>query len=348
MSSAAASLVIGERRRDDLMESIAGDLLGDQLERYAVMLERALEPQRRHLTPTEHQIYRRGKRLRPIMLLLAARVHLDGAPVPEKVIMASASLEMLHVATLIHDDIIDNALTRRGLESVNARRGTNAAILIGDLQFVQAIRTFADAIESESEMGLVKLVLDTAFDICCGELDELEARPDVDTATQRRRYFEVVERKTAIMFGLACETGAALVGGRTSETRRMGFYGRRVGRAFQIMDDIFDCLLSSEQSGKGCGTDLAQRRLSLPIIYAMEELGPTHLLSRLMRGAIEPAAETVREALAAMQRSTALDRAYADARDEAVDALEYLQPAPANAYSDALRRIALHTVERSS
>lgn len=334
--------------RGELLTSIAHALLPDELARYAVTLDRALAAQRPYLTAGEHQLYQRGKRLRPIVLLLVARRYLGDAPPSDKVIMAAAALEMLHVASLIHDDIIDDALTRRGLASVNACRGTKAAILIGDLQFVQAIRCFADAVETTAELRLVKRVLDAAFAICCGELDELTASPLADPEAQRARYFEVIERKTAIMFGLACETGAALGGGRTSDARRAGFYGRRLGRAFQIMDDVFDFVLPADQSGKGRGTDLVQRRLSLPIIYAMEELGAAHPLSRLVRGELPATDDRVAEALAAVQRCAALDRAYADARAQAIDALEYLQVGPANAYADALAQLALYTVERAA
>jgi heptaprenyl diphosphate synthase len=262
-----------------------------------------------------------------------------------KIIKASASLEMLHVATLIHDDIIDDALLRRGLSSVNAKRGTNAAILVGDLQFVQAIRTFVDAVETNSEMGLVKMVLDTAFNICAGELDELETNPNWDLVALRQRYFDVIERKTAIMFGLACETGMALAKSRTGESRRLGFYGRRVGRAFQIMDDLFDFLQEEEDSVKQVDIDLVRRRITLPIIYAMEELGAAHSVSRIIRGEVHPPQDLSKEIMA-IKSTQAIERSYADARHEALDALEYLKHFPKNKYRDALEDIALYTVDR--
>lgn len=314
--------------------------------RFQNRLDEALEPQRKYLSETELEIYRRGKKIRPAMLLLAARMmHGEAQPLPDKVIMAATSLEMLHVATMIHDDIIDNALVRRGLGSVNARRGTNAAILLGDMQFVQAIRTFVDAIEFKTEMELVKLVLDTSFRICSGELDELETNPDLDTVALRERYFEVIERKTAIMFGLACETGVSLVQGRTSDARRVGFYGRRVGRAFQIVDDLMDLLQDESVSGKQRGMDLARRCLSLPIIYAMEALGPDHAVTRNIREGVRTAAE-LEQSIEAVIRTDGIARAYADARFQAIDALGYLEPFPDNRFRQALKDIALYTVDR--
>lgn len=315
------------------------------MQRFDAMLELALAPQKQYLTDVERGIYQRGKKLRPIMLMLSAAMVTDGQPLPDKVIKAAVSLEMLHVATLIHDDIIDNALLRRGLESVNSTRGTNAAILIGDMQFVQAIRTFIDAIETDREMELAKIVLDTAFNICAGELDELSTDPLENTQTLRERYLSVIERKTAIMFGLACETGVGIVEGHTSDARRVGFYGRRVGMAFQIMDDLFDLLQDEKHSGKQLGIDILQGRITLPIIYAMESLGPDHRLSKIVRKQIPPS-ESVRAEVEAILATDAIDRAYSDARIQALEALEYLKIFPKNNYRDALEQIALYTINR--
>ena len=343
----SGSALVVQGKKSDLFKTILEELLPADILLFRETLEMALRPQINYLTETEYQIYHRGKKIRPVMLILAARLLCNDGAMSHKVIKAAVSLEMLHVATLIHDDIIDNALLRRGLQSVNATRGTNAAILVGDMQFVQAIRCFVDAIDTQSEMGLVKLVLDTAFRICAGELDELQADPYRLNGKLKEHYFKVIERKTAIMFGLACETGAALVQGRTSDARRIGFYGRRVGRAFQIMDDILDFLQHEDSSGKVRGTDLAQKRLSLPIIYAMEELGPDHLVSKIIRGSIPVTPETLQEAEEAIARTAAIERAYADARHQALDALEYLKPFRHNRYKDALKELALYTVDRS-
>ena len=331
---------------DHTLDKITRQLLAEDFVAYERELDRALRPQAPYLGREEQELYRRGKRIRPMLLLLSARMIAGDRPLPPKVIKAAASLEMLHVATLIHDDIIDDAMTRRGLVSINVRHGTNAAILLGDMQFVQAIRTFIDAIETETEMGLVKLVLDTAFRICAGELDELRSEPGHEVTAQRERYMEVIERKTAIMFGLACETGVALVEGRTGQSRRAGFFGRRVGRAFQIFDDLMDFLQPSSGSGKGQGIDLARRTLSLPLIFAMEELGPDHLVSRIMRRAAATPAELA-EGVAAVARSNAPARAYAEARAQALDAETYLRGFADSPYRDALGAIARITVNRA-
>ena len=315
---------------------------------YFDALMESLEPQKEYLTDAEYDLYRRGKKIRPLMLLLSARLVFPGTaedPLSHKAIHAAVATEMLHVATLIHDDIVDRAPTRRGMQSINAARGTEMAILIGDLQFVQAIRCFADSIETQKDMNLVRLVLNTAFRICCGEIDELQTNLHCSPRELRDRYMDTIERKTAVLFGLACECGTALGGGRTRDARRIGFFGRRVGHAFQIMDDIFDVVRSDRGAGKAQGTDLAQRRASLPIIYAMEELGPDHIVTRIIRGAeFEP--EQLPDALRAIRRCDGFLRTFQDARQEILDSLDYLWVFPRNEYRDALERIAYHVVNR--
>lgn len=320
--------------------------ISDDLALFENELQQALEPQQKYLTDTEYGIYQRGKKLRPLLLILSARAVHGAMKLPSKVIKASVSLEMLHVASLIHDDIIDDALLRRGLTSVNASRGTNTAILVGDLQFLQAIRNFVDAIETDSEMGLVKLVLDSAFSICAGELDEISTDPTWSTEQLKQRYMEVIERKTAMMFGLACEVGVALAGGSSTDARRIGFYGRRIGRAFQIMDDILDFLQEDEKSGKTPGIDLLQGRLTLPIIYAMEELGDSHFISRHVRQE-QPIGEDITAAIQAVNSTQALSRAYADARYEALDSLKYLSRFEDSSYLRHMKSIAMYIVDRS-
>ena len=338
---------IADSRTPDPVDRIRGELLAEDLVRFYRVLFETLEPQRAYLTEAEYELYRHGKKLRPVMLLLSARMmHGPDEPLPEKAIQGAVSLEMLHVATLIHDDIVDDALTRRGLRSVNAARGTGTSVIVGDLQFVGAIRGFVEAIDAQRDMVLVKLVLDTAFEICCGELDELQTDPNWETAVLHERYLQTIDRKTSALFGLACEAGVALVAGHSSDARRAGFYGRRVGKAFQMMDDLLDFLHGEEDGGKSLGMDLTARRLSLPLIYAMEELGPEHTVTRIMRGAPCTSAD-VRRGVDAVKATSGFVRGYEQARTAALEAVEYLRAFPNNRYRRALEQIALHVVDRT-
>ncbi|AEW98400.1 polyprenyl synthetase family protein [Streptantibioticus cattleyicolor] len=330
---------------EDVTGALWTDLLADDLPRFEAFLEQALAPQREYLTDGERALYRHGKRLRPAVLLLAARMVHGAAPLPDKVLQGAVSLEMLHVATLIHDDIVDGSALRRGLPSVNAARGTGTAVLVGDLQFVQAIRGFVRAIDRDSDMGLVELVLDTAFQIGCGELDELRTDLTEDPVRLAETYWRTADRKTAALFGLAAEAGVTLADGHTGDARRAGFYGRRIGRALQVMDDLFDLAQDESASGKPRGMDLLRRRASLPLIYAMREWGPDHAVSRIMRG--EPVAPGVLDrVLAKVRGGTGFSRAYTDARTQVLEAVELLRPFPAGRYRYALEDLALHIVDR--
>ncbi|GHF52925.1 polyprenyl synthetase [Streptomyces mashuensis] len=334
---------------DDFCARLWSELLADELPRYEGILDTALAPQRPYLTENEYALYGSGKRLRPAVLLLCARLAQESGPLPEKALRGAVSLEMLHIATLVHDDVVDGSALRRGLPSVNAVRGTETAVLVGDLQFVQAVRGFADAIEHGDDMRLVRLVLDAAFEICCGELDELTVDPSWDPAVLTDRYWRTAERKTAELFGLAAESGVLLAGGHRSDARRAGFYGRRIGRAFQVMDDLFDLVQDPADSGKPLGVDLLRRRASLPLIYAMAELGPGHRVSRVMRGedlGDQDGPDGIRRVTAEIRASSGFARAYADARAQALDAIEHLRPFPAGRYRHALEDLALHVVDR--
>ncbi len=263
-------------------------LVDADLARFETTLAAALEPQAEYLSETEYETYRRGKKLRPLILLLSSRVCTGSAEeLPQKVINASVSLEMLHVATLIHDDIVDVAPIRRGLGTVFAERGTEMAVLIGDLQFIQAIRCFADGIDTQKDMQVVKMVLDIGFQICCGELDEILTDPLLDAQTLEKRYLRTVNRKTAALFALACESGALLAGAGKTEAFHLGQFGRRFGVAFQIMDDIFDFVRPEELSGKapGKGSRAGTRDVAA-------DLRPARAAGR-SRGASHPAPRAV-------------------------------------------------------
>jgi heptaprenyl diphosphate synthase len=322
-------------------ERIAADLA-----RFEETLEAALAPQRDYLTPTEYELYRRGKKLRPVMLLLSARLCAgDGADLSVKAIRAATSLEMLHVATLIHDDIVDVAPVRRGMPSVYADRGTEMAVLIGDMQFIQAVRCFADGVETQEDIRIVRMVLDVGFQICCGEIDELQTDLSGSIDDLRERYFQTVDRKTSALFGLACEAGATLAGAGTRTTVMCSRFGRCFGRAFQIMDDLFDFVRSDAVAGKRLGTDLRQRRLTLPIINALETLPDDHVVRRIMRG--DPFDEAdITAGVQAVASSEGFFAAYSEARKKIVEAVSYLKPFPESPYRESLMAIAQFVVDR--
>lgn len=326
-------------------------LVWDDRARFEEALRAALDPQEGYLTEVELATYRGGKKLRPLLLVLAARLAaaMETATqlLPQKAIEAAVALEMLHVATLIHDDIIDVAPLRRGEASVHAARGTEIAVLIGDLQFVQAIRVFAGSIDSPEDMRLVRLVLDVGFDICRGEIDELQTHGAPTPRLLRHRYFRTIDRKTAVLFGLACEAGASLAGAGRRATYLVSRYGRSLGRAFQVMDDLTDFLHPGSVAGKEPYADLRQRRYTLPIIYALDEFGPGHAVARILRG--EPFTSTELAAAGdAVVASRGFDLAYNQARRLVIEAVSHLEAFPTSPVKDALVDVAYEVVDRGA
>ncbi|MFI8373085.1 polyprenyl synthetase family protein [Pseudomonas helleri] len=325
---------------------ICEGLLADDLPQFRHEIELALHAQADYLTDIEYQMFKGGKKIRPIVMLLAARMIAGGAPLNPKVYKGSASLEMLHVATLIHDDIVDEAQLRRGVPSVSAARGIKTALLVGDLQFVQALRGFAQNVETERDMGLVRLVLDTAFDICRGELDELDRTLPADIDSALARYYQTIDRKTSELFRLACHAGVELAGGRLRDARRAGFFGRSLGRAFQIMDDVLDLVEYEGSAGKENGVDLTQGRLALPVLFALQSLGQEHAIAQALRGEITLCGEALEQAIDDLRDSGAIDRAYVHARREAYQAIFYLKGFAPSPYRSALEDLVRYVVDR--
>jgi heptaprenyl diphosphate synthase len=161
----------------------------------------------------------------------------------------------------------------------------------------------------------------------------------------RNRYLRTVDRKTAMLFGLACESGALLMNAGTRATYFVSRFGRAFGRAFQIMDDLLDCVRAASDSGKPQGADLARRRLSLPIVYALAELPADHAVQRIVRGArLEP--EELKAALDDVVLSAGYLRAYSEAREAVAQGVNYLEPFPDGPYRRALADIAAGVVDR--
>jgi heptaprenyl diphosphate synthase len=326
---------------------ISRELLADDLAAFETRLSAVLKQQESYLSDTELELYRRGKRLRPILLMLGARMcgHPDGEPFSDRIVCAAVSVEMTHVGSLIHDDIVDMASLRRGLPTVNAARGNELALLIGDLQLIDSLRVFSRHINDTRDLRLMRDYLDAGFSVCKGQIDEILSEPTWEEESMLRRYFRTIDRKTGQLIAFSCEGGARLVTQDYGSIASLARFGRLLGRAFQIVDDVLDVLQSTPDAGKALLTDLAQRRLTLPIIYALRGLPPEHPLQRHVRGAPCTAAETA-EAGRALRRSPGVVQAYSEARDLVFAALRVLhrfQPGP---YRDALEALATESVDR--
>lgn len=208
-----------------------------------------------------HLVQAGGKRLRPALYLLCAR---GGSPSPDEMIPMAVALELIHMATLVHDDVIDNASTRRGYPTANSRWGNHSSVLTGDYLWARAF----SAIATVANRNMLKILTDVIASMCEGEIVQLQEafNPNQDEADYRLR----VAQKTADFIAASCEIGALSGGLDDRDVTQVREYGYALGMAFQITDDILDITASAEQLGKPVGNDLRQGIITLPTIYALK------------------------------------------------------------------------------
>lgn len=282
-----------------------------------------------------HLIEAGGKRFRPQFTLLAAQF---GDPDADEVVKAAAVVELVHLATLYHDDVMDEATMRRGAVSANARWGNNAAILAGDYLFAHASRLVADL-----GPAAVRAIADTFAELVTGQMRETVSRyGDGDPV---RNYLRVVDEKTGSLIATAGQFGAIHSSAPPEYVPALRRYGRRIGVAFQISDDVIDIASVATESGKTPGTDLREGVRTLPMLYALAD-EPDGRLAELLTGPITDD-DLVEEALTLLRASGGLDRTrqqLAELADAAMAELAVLPPSPA---TDALAAITKFLVERT-
>ena len=277
-----------------------------------------------------------GKRLRPALLLLACgALGYRG----EARFTAAAVIEFIHTATLLHDDVVDESELRRGAPTANAAFGNAAAVLVGDFLYS---RSFQMMVELD-DMRVMQVLADATNVIAAGEVLQLMGShdPQVDEA----RYLEVIRRKTAKLFEASARLGAVLAR-KDGLEEPLATYGRHVGTAFQLIDDVLDYSGEAATIGKSLGDDLAEGKPTLPLIHAMRTAGPR---ADLIRQAIRDGGRGDFPAvLEAIRGCGSLDYARAAAQREAQAAQRALAPLPASEFKESLLKLASFSVERQS
>ena len=279
---------------------------------------------------TDHLIAMRGKMFRPTLVLLAAAAD---EPPPRRAVTLAAITELVHLATLVHDDSVDHSALRRGQPTVNSLFSHQVSVIMGDLLYVHA---FAELVR-DADFAVLGAVTRASTEMTVGEIQQLAA---IDAlAFSEQDYEQLIRAKTASLFSAACEIGAIAGGGRHREA--MARYGDRLGRAFQIADDLLDYTEDAETTGKPHGLDLREHKVTLPLIAALRTM------SAAERGRVEelfasdaPDDELIAEVTAIVVESGGLDyaRRRGDAyAEEAEEALATLPDGPVrSALSDAI------------
>ncbi len=279
-----------------------------------------------------------GKRLRPLIVLLAARA-LGYAGTQQ--VRAAAIIEFIHTATLLHDDVVDSSDRRRGRDTANTVFGNQASVLVGDFLYSRAFQMMVDI----GSMRVMQILADATNTIAAGEVMQLMNMHDPDVSEDA--YRKVIYRKTARLFEAGAQIAAVLADRDPQDEAAMVCYGQNLGTAFQLIDDALDYDAAPEELGKNLGDDLAEGKPTLPLIYAMEKCSAAQ--RKMIRAAIEAGGldkmdeiHDVIDATGAIEYTTA--RAQ-EAADVAIDAIARI---PDSVYKQAMISIAEFAVRRRS
>jgi octaprenyl-diphosphate synthase len=284
-----------------------------------------------------HIIASGGKRLRPALVILSSRA--AGYSGNQHLLLA-AVIEFIHTATLLHDDVVDASLLRRGEKTANALWGNEASVLTGDFLYSRAFQMMVEA----NQMRVMQVLADATNAIAEGEVLQLMNCHDPDITEER--YLQVIERKTARLFEAAARLGGILAGLEPTHEEALARYGLHVGNAFQLVDDALDYSSSSSTLGKNVGDDLAEGKPTLPLILAMRMGTPDQ--ASLIRSAIQQGGlDRIGEVLQAIESTGAITYTAALARQEVDNALATLAEIPDSAHKDALIGLAEFSVSRS-
>jgi geranylgeranyl pyrophosphate synthase len=286
--------------------------------------------------PTLGALTSGGKRLRPLLLVLCAGM---GEPERKDLLRAATAVEVLHTATLIHDDIVDKAESRRGMPTTVARYGRQVAVATGDYLFAEAFSELAEI----GDPRLVRAFAEASEGLAAGELEQYRAN---GATVEVEAYLEHIRKKTAGLFKAACVAGGTLGGLSLAQIDALATYGQALGIAFQMSDDIMDLVGKPGLMGKGIGTDLAEGTVTLPVIFALREGDATTI--RGVLAAPNPSPEVLEAGIEAVLATDAVARTEAWARGEVDAALEGLDLLPDCAEREFLEVIASEVVGRDA
>ena len=278
-----------------------------------------------------------GKRIRPVLVLLIANAYAYQGNAQHTL---AAVIEFIHTATLLHDDVVDESSLRRGKQTANALFGNAASVLVGDFLYSRAFQMMVQV----GNARVMQIVADATNVIAEGEVLQLlnMHNPDVNEAD----YLRVIRSKTAKLFEAAAQLGALVAGASDADIDAAGEYGRSLGTAFQLIDDVLDYSGNAAEIGKNVGDDLREGKPTLPLIYLMEHGSPEQ--RELVRSCIENGDEQhFDQILAAITSSGALDYTRQEAQKAAQRASDAVQSLPDSIYKDSLLKLSTFAVDRN-
>jgi len=250
---------------NDLKKKILAEN-GNDLEKIEAELSENLKPYLDLVSDVaRHILFAGGKRLRPLLLVLSARLCGYKEDYAKTV---STALEYLHAATLLHDDIVDDAILRRGKTVAHSLYGNATTVLVGDFLLARALAICADS----GKIKVIRIISDLTENMSTGEVHQLMRKGDVSLTEDE--YLEVIRRKTAVLFQAACTVSAVIADAPEEKEKALSDFGYHLGIAFQMADDLFDYTMDTAALGKEVGADLREGKLTLPVIHALKQANP--------------------------------------------------------------------------
>jgi len=312
--------------------------LKDQMREVEERLNGDISPTDKRLSDLVLHISRiKGKRFRPALLLLAGRC--SGTLIPQHIDLAVV-VELIHTATLVHDDIIDEAVVRRHIETMNTKWGRKISILFGDYLFSRAY-TILSALDSQ----MATIIMSQTINILCeGEMVQLLRCYDAEVTESE--YLSIIEKKTASLCAASCKLGAISSGANKKQTEALTNYGSKIGMAFQIIDDCLDVMGKEEEMGKPINLDTQSGKLTLPFIRLVNKL-PTDRKESTLELIFQNNSKDSKAAIAdLLEEHDAVDYAYDTARQLVKKAQDELSVIPDSVYKTALLDLGDYVVSR--
>jgi geranylgeranyl pyrophosphate synthase len=310
------------------------DLVRSELEEIEAQLSATAQPEHPLLGPMLSMVLPgSGKRLRPVLAILASKL---GPADPAAMIHMAVGVELLHTASLVHDDVVDNSEVRRGSAALYTQVGNALAVLVGDYLFAQSAKHCV----ATQNLPVITLFAQTLESMCQGQIREASRGNNPHLKVTREEYYETISDKTASLFVLACEGGALLTGLEERQILAMRTFGQKLGLAFQLVDDVLDFAGDERELGKPIGSDLRQGTITLPVVYLRESMRDGRL-DRLFEEA------RTEEIIGEVRASPALVRCQKEADVLVEQARAALKPLPKGEVRQALFDLADLIASRS-
>jgi heptaprenyl diphosphate synthase len=278
-----------------------------------------------------------GKRIRPVFVLLSSQF---GRVDMEQVINVAVSLELIHMATLVHDDVIDDASLRRGKPTIKKQYGNRVAMYTGDYILARALETITQI----SNPDIHKTLSEALVEVSLGEIEQIKEKYNWDQNI--KTYFRRIKRKTALLLASSCKLGAMTSGLSQKEINKLYYYGYYIGMSYQIIDDILDFTSSAEQLGKPAGNDLYQGNITLPVLFAMQDEEFNLLVRNTFKIPEDVTKEQMDIVIRALKETNAIEMSYEISERYLRKAFHALHDFPHNKAKITLEQIAKYIGKR--